>query len=732
MPARRAIPTGSARRRCQTHPDRRLWGRLLLGLLGLLPTFACAFTAATPTPAATPLPTPTTAAAPYAGIPQPTAAAIPYALPRFADYRVSPASRRQTPVEYPLTFDALANPALLSRLNAPAQVVLSRQGFVVAPVAWPHLYQIYQRARENGDPVFVSSDAVIALTRTLLTAAAQRASQNYLAADLLALSQGMASTSESQAHSAANGDVQAAAWDNAALFSVGGRLLDPAFAAPAEVAELVNDELLLMTRPGVFISPLSGIPRDYGGYQPPAPYAADPVLAGYFQASLWYQQAAFDLGQADVRQLRQQARQLLLLGRGLETSQNWARWERAAATQAYLAGIAPDALTLRHLETAAQAVYGGWPAAAELADTTRLDNFVATARAAAGEAAIIPWLPKPQTTAARLLPGLLFNRVGGYEGLPGVTPFTSVATPVGSVRGAPHGLDLAAILGSGRALAVLAEGGDSRYQGFAAQLQTLQTETAAWSEEEWTNDLPGAWLYTLQPLLLPADAGDPIFMRAPAWEDKQLATWLAGWVLGETDLNWAAAVPFTPTTPLLADAPELGYIEPQPELYARLEALTQQMQQGLGQRDLLDKEMGEKLLRLAQVLAQCRQIAQKELAGVVRLTTAETALLLDFGDTWQQLVTFADGRAAPPLPFLVNAYTNANTGQQLQLGLGEAWQIYVIVPIDGQPTLAVGGVFSVYQFAAAAGEGLDAADWLLLSPRPHPAPWLQSYVTPWP
>ncbi|GAB4155370.1 MAG: DUF3160 domain-containing protein [Candidatus Promineifilaceae bacterium] len=723
MPAR--PPARSAIRRRQSRLRRwlRLWAAL--------PLLACAFASAAPTPVAAPLPTPTAIAIPFAGIPQPTPAAIPYTLPRFADYREPPLSRRQTPADYSLAFDNLTNPALLSRLNAPAQVVLSRQGFVVTPVAWPHLYQIYQRARENGDPIFVSSDAIIALTRTLLTAAAQRAEQNYLAADLLALSQGMTSTAQMQAQSAANGDVQAAAHRNAALFSVGGRLLDPAFAVPAEVAELVNDELLLIASPGAFISPLSGVLRDYGGYHPPAYYAADPQLTAYFQARLWYQQAVFDLAQPDVRQLRQQARQLLLLGRGLDASQNWARWERVATTQAYLAGTPPQDVTLRHLQSAAQAVYGGWPPPSALADTARLDNFIATARAAVAHANAIPWLTRPQTTATRLFPALLFNRVGGYEGPPGVVPFTSVATPIGLVRGLPHGLDLAAVLGSSRALAVLQEGGDTHYQGFAAQLQALQTETAAWSEEEWTDDLSGAWLYALQPLLLPANAANPVFMRASAWEDKQLAAWLAGWILGEAELTWTAAAPFTPTTPLLADTPALAYLEPQPALYARLEALAQQMQQGLAQRDLLDKEMGEKLLRLEQLLGMCRQIAQKELASVASLTTAETALLLDFGDAYQQLVAFADGRAAPPLPLLLDAYTDANTGRTLQLGLGEAWQIYAIVPINGQPTLAVGGVFSVYQSGAAAGEELDSGDWLLLSPRPNPAPWLQSYVTPW-
>ncbi len=724
MPARPTIPT----RAVICHHQRRL----LWLLSGLLPLLACTFSTATPTPVATPPPTPTTAAAPFAGISQPTSDAIPYTLPRFADYNVPPIGRKQAAADYPLTFDALANPALLSRLNAPAQIVLSRQGFVVTPVAWPHLYQIYQRARENGDPIFVSSDAVIALTRTLLTAAAQRTGQNYLAGDLLALSQGMLAAAQTQAQSAANGDVQTAARLNAALFSVGGRLLDPAFVAPPEVADLVNDELLLIAKQGVFISPLSGLLRDYGGYQPPAHYAADPLLTGYFQANLWYQQASFDLDQPDVRQLRQQARQLLLLGHGLESSQNWARWERVVAAQAYLAGTPPADLTLRHLETAAQAVYGGWPAPSALADTARLDNFIATARTVVGTAKTIPWLTRPQTVAARLFPALLFNRVGGYEGPPGVTPFTSVTTSIGLVRGVPHGLDLAAVFGSSRALAVLEQGSDTRYQGFTAQLQALQAETAAWSQDEWTGDLSGAWLYTLLPLLLPANASDPVFMRAPAWEDKQLATWLAGWVLGEADLAWSTGAPFTPTVPLLADAPEWGYIEPQPELYARLAALARQMQQGLAQRDLLDKEIGEKLLRLERLLVACRQIAQKELAGVASLTAAETALLRDFGDTWQQLVTFTDGRAAPPLPTLLDAYTDANTGQTLQLGPGEAWQIYAIVPINDQPTLAVGGVFSLYQFGAAAAERLDTAAWPLLSPRPHPAPWMQSYVTPWP
>ncbi|MCA9941715.1 MAG: DUF3160 domain-containing protein, partial [Anaerolineales bacterium] len=133
-------------------------------------------------------------------------------------------------------------------------------------------------------------------------------------------------------------------------------------------------------------------------------YAADLRLSGTFRATTWYQQVAFDLDQPDLERLRQQARQLLLLGRGLQTSQNWTRWQRVVAAQAYFMGAQPADLTLPQLAAAAQAVYGGWPLPAELADTARLDNFIATVRAQSSPGAVVRWLPRPRPLADALLP----------------------------------------------------------------------------------------------------------------------------------------------------------------------------------------------------------------------------------------------------------------------------------------------------------------------------------------
>ncbi|MCB8954048.1 MAG: DUF3160 domain-containing protein [Ardenticatenales bacterium] len=702
---------------------RRWW------LLGLLPLLACAFPtlAPTPTPAVLPDAVETRVVPAFAGIPQTAPDTAP--APPFAPYTLAPINRAHAPIDYPFTFDTLLDPGLLTRLNPSQQLLLSRNGFVVLPVPWPQLYQVYQRARETGDPIFISTDAVLALTDTLLTAAWQRAEQGTLTDDLYALSQGMQEAAARQQQDAVS-PVREAARQNLAFFTIAGRLLDVDFPVPEAVAEIVADELILLDRGGIFVSPLLGEPHDYSRYRPFGHYAADLRLSGTFRATTWYQQVAFDLDQPDLERLRQQARQLLLLGRGLQTSQNWTRWQRVVAAQAYFMGAQPADLTLPQLAAAAQAVYGGWPLPVELADTARLDNFIATVRAQSSPGAVVRWLPRPRPLADALLPDLLFNRVGGYEGPQDVAPFTGVVTPIGVVRGRPHGLDLAALSGSAAAWTVLESGGDTQYQGFAAQFAALQARIDAWDAATWTETLDGAWLYSLLPLLSPPAADAPSFMRAPAWMDKQLMSWMGGWVLAQADLAWQPSSPLTPTLPLVAGNVEWGYVEPVPAFYAHLAALTQQVRDGLAQRDLLDAEMGKKLAQLAELLHKCQQITAKELAGVENLSPEEQSLMQTFGDDWQRLVTFTDGLAASLPPTLVDAYTDPNTGQALQVGVGEAWQIYVIVPIDGQPVLAVGGVFSGYQFGGAADQRLPRADWPTLTPRPQPAPWMRSYLAP--
>jgi hypothetical protein len=282
--------------------------------------------------------------------------------------------------------------------------------------------------------------------------------------------------------------------------------------------------------------------------------------------------------------------------------------------------------------------------------------------------------------------------------------------------------------GSEAALAYLQTAGDTAYDGYDQQLNTLRATYAARPEEGWTETLDGGWLYGLQSLLAPAQAGLPPFMSSPAWQAKALNSWYGGWALlhHEPQLVPQAVT----TTPLPAPA---AYVEPVPALYARLATLTRQTLTGLDGRGLLDKEMGEQLLRMARLLDLLQIVAEKELRGEAP-TSEEAIALAGAGEALVQLSTFnapGGGTLAPPaLPFVVDAFHNPQHDLWLQAAVGEAWPIYVLVPVGDQLVIAVGAVFSSYEFARPGHERFTPETWQNNRERGEPAGWLTGALVP--
>ncbi len=60
---------------------------------------------------------------------------------------------------------------------------------------------------------------------------------------------------------------------------------------------------------------------------------------------------------------------------------------------------------------------------------------------------------------------------------------------------------------------------------------------------------------------------------------------------------------------------------------------------------------------------------------------------------------------------VADVHTDLNSGQALEEAVGPAFRIIVMAPIDGQPTPAVGGVFSYYEFKQPIAQRLTDEAW---------------------
>jgi hypothetical protein len=731
---------------------------LLIVILAAVLAFGCV---STPAPTSTPGPTATPAP------PQPVDTSR---AGGFADYVPVAVDVVPNAPGYVPDLGGVANADVVAWLNDGQKAALEENGFVVVPHGREQIYQIYQQAEEAGLPAFVTTDSVLHAYHILYDYSLRLAEIEHFIADLEALNAALLAAAEAD-YASADGTVQEAAWQNLAYFAVATKLLTPDASVPGPVRDAVEKELKLIdAHDGFAVSPifdyyrLEDLPgdckhrfcEDYSQYVPRGHYTRNEDFERYFRAMMWYGRMSFHLSNPyDPDVGPRETRSALLIVRALYTVEAGDEpaldvWDRIYEPTAFFVGTADD-LTVYDYATAADEVYGGLPDVCALADEAKLEAFVEAAKELRPPAIVGGFVTDTQDAeemtmgfrfmGQRFIPDsymfqqLVYDKVKGlYQG--SGEPFTMSPSAIGPIRGFPRGLDVPAVLGSERALEILTVEGDTDYGGYDEQLTKLQDEFAALPESQWTENLYWNWLYTLRPLLDEKGEGYPYFMQSAAWVDKNLHAWLGSWTELRHDTILYAKQSYTVFAETAMEMPEpaRGYVEPQPEVYGRLAALTAQMQAGLGDRGLLNDEMAGKLAQMERLLLSLKTISEKELRGE-DLTEEEYTLIRRIGDTLEDMTTFSEevkgeitSEADERMALIADVHTDSNTRLVLEEGVGDALHIYVVVLVEGEQVVATGGVFSYYEFKQPMNDRLTDEAWQEMSPKPDQPAWTGSFI----
>jgi hypothetical protein len=639
----------------------------------------------------------------------------------------------------------VANPQLAQDLSEPQRALLQQAGFVVRPTNTAQIYQIYQDLDKRSEPVFVTTDALLHSYHILYDYTLRFAEINHFVADLQGLTKAMLSAAEAQMEGT-TGDVQAAARRNLAFFAVAASLLDLAFTPPAPVKDLVSQELaLIAAHDGFAQSPIFGYKEDYSQYVPRGHYTRNETFERYFRAMMWFGRIGFRLRPGEdpgsIAAGRMETRQAILIVAALHGSQVGDEpavkvWERIYEPTVFFVG-ATDDLNVYDYSTLIRQVYGERFSAGDLADEARLDSFIAEAQKLRPPRILSGYVTDQQDVVAatrgfrfmgqRFVPDsyifqqLVYNKVGTQD----------------EPRGMPRGLDIPAALGSQRAYEILDTlYKETHYANYATQMEKMRQEFAALPPEQWTENLYWSWLYSLRPLLEVKGEGYPAFMQSAPWVDKDLHTFLGSWteLRHDTILYAKQSYAVFATAIQPPPTPAHGYVEPRPEVFGRLAALARQTREGLDARGLLNDEFRGKLSRMETLLTSLTQMAEKELAGQP-LSEEEQARIRQIGGVLEELTTFTQevegkltSEADERMAIVADVHTDPNTGQALEEGVGDAFLIYVIAPVDGRPTVTKGGVFSYYEFTQPMSARLTDEAWQALSPKPEQPAWTQTFI----
>jgi hypothetical protein len=310
-------------------------------------------------------------------------------------------------------------------------------------------------------------------------------------------------------------------------------------------------------------------------------------------------------------------------------------------------------------------------------------------------------------------------------------------------RGLPKALDFFAALGSDEALNLLEEMGENEYENFDTQMEKVQTELGALQEDTWTENVYWSWLYALQPIIEVKDESYPEFMRTQAWARKDLNTALGSYTELKHDTILYAKQVMAEMGGGPSDIPK-GYIEPNPEAFARLKSLAEMTLAGLADRNLLDEDMLANLENLIDLLGFLKDTSEKLLWG--QELTEEDYFRINFfggelesltiaaadceGETWE-CRDLQDQQAALIADIATGISSETQGLVALEEAIGQPTPIYVVLP-DSPYRIGVGAVFTYYEFEVPADSRMTDEEWqALVATGAHEPPpyWTETFMT---
>ncbi|MGP8337675.1 MAG: DUF3160 domain-containing protein [Methanosarcinaceae archaeon] len=556
-------------------------------------------------------------------------------------------------------------------------------------------------------------------------------------------------------------------WDCTDAYFSKDELVKYCFEIPPYVKDDVEKELKLIGEHSGFVeSPVFIYFEDYSQYVPRGHYTRSEKLKNYFKAFMWYGRMSMLLKGSDaiapgttdpydengfisVEDARIQTTSACLIAAEFGEDQSLLdKWDRIYSVTAFYVGLSDDLGPYEYID-ASNSVFGGTFEPADLNEEnmekmkTQMAEY-SSPKIYGGTGACVnsPLFQCLENTKGFRLMGQRFipdsymftnlvgrNNTGMYEG--NQEPFTLVWGGLGPIRGFPRGLDVMALLGSNRSIELLDRMDDSNYEFYDRQYDELKDEFDSFDTADWNKNLYWSWLFTLKPLLDDHGEGYPTFMQTDAWNDKELVTSLASWTELRHDTILYAKQSYTIVDTCMPpdEKPVVGYVEPVPEFYNRLLALTRMTNKGLSDMDVLDGSAKYRLDNLEVILGRLVEISSDELENK-ELSEDDYEFIKNFGDSLSGVITDVDDKAKKTT-IIADVHTDGNTGHVLEEGVGYVDLVVVAYKLpDGRILLGSGPVMSYYEFKQPMDDRLTDEKWReMLDVEPPLRPEWMSYFT---
>jgi len=663
-------------------------------------------------------------------------------------------------------------------LSQDAKELLKQNGFVITPGYENEIFDLYANCKENNQPIFVTTDAALHTSHIFFDYLLRILEIEKLYPLTDELTDRMLTLSIEQYNEAKNSEVKEAARLNIGFFAVAKKQFNPTYKAGYGLNDLVDKEikniesheglkfrelLTYVKNPSLGENPYAY--EDYSQYVPRGHYTRNEKFKKYFKTMMWYGRIDFKLKPgtkepAITHGKKMTLQAILMTDAFLKDKEAFELWKKIYEPTVYFVGKTDDLDANDYLKL----VKGIFPSPGTVdkyADESKLSQLIEEA------AKLRP--PKILSGAAFVEEGEFAVSTKGFrfvgqrfipdsymfqELVYGIKnrkeilkykgeekPFTMEVIPnVGPARAFPRGLDILAVLGSKRALEILEKEGDTEYTNYYDQLNKLKDEFSSQTTGEWKQNLYWRWLYSLLPLLEERKEENlPRFMQSAAWIDKELQATLGSWaeLRHDTILYTKQSYPIMVTAMPQEPKFTYGYVEPYPEVYARIEEMMRDLRNNLAALGIVVEGIPEKIEEFEDLLAKLKIISEKELTHK-ELSEAEYSLIRNIGDRLASLKRFPEevmkkitSGTDEKIDLIADVHTDPNTKQVLEEGVGSPFNIYVIIDDGKGYRLCRGGVFSYYEFKHPMKDRLTDEKWQEMGKnktRPSQPDWVRTFT----
>ena len=649
-----------------------------------------------------------------------------------------------------VNMDNLINPFQLKEFDTKLYNMLGRNGFAIVPAEHNQLFHVYEKNDYADFPSFVTTDLYLQLFHLYFDCVLRDVEEKHLDSLMIVFSSQMEAEMKTLT-SSQDAEVKAAAEFGQAWFAVASWLFShdkaPASTATLNVPEaykkMVMEEITkAIDAENGYSDMLEYFPPEemfgYSLFRPRGHYTRSKVCSRYFRGMMWLQTAHFGTNKPS------KMKQIALIANVFNQQPKLsAIYNKVSEPITYLMGT-PDNVTL--IQVANRIKEMGLPIEQLLSSRKEMANLTKDIEDIAKRQMRIEL---KKTRGSKYVVDIMPQRY--QPDAEALITTTDQDSPV-SLRPCPKGLDWMAVMGLPGAERILIDElkETQRWTGFPKALTTARKKAAT---TQWEACVANQWMYTLQSLGDTAQSL-PYFMQSPQWQKKNLNTALASWAELKHDAILYAKQPMLaecgdggPEPPVVK-----GYVEPNVKFWEKAIALVTRMDKVLTTYGLQTEKAKAVYERIKEMAEFCRDISKKELNGgkitdeeynqieIIGSTVENISLELVSEDNqmlqgWSDVVS-TDKKVAVVADVFTAAGENVAIDDMCVLyeGVGPAYEIYVVVEIDGSLYLTRGSVFSYREFTRLMSDPrMTDEEWqeeLKKSPTGGTPSWMKEIIAP--